>query len=168
MLRQKLVQKIRPRVEREPCMPDHALLLLFLQEIPQMEPLVFLIIAVHQRMQQIVVQIIRPQPFQARLQLFFRHFLADSGRREQFACKRIALSWMTLHQRLARRFLRPRINVRRVKIGESVLQKMIRHPFEFLQIDGNALSGQPHEPESEFLFASFHLSLSFSHGSAQR
>ena len=52
-------------MEREAVMPDQAFLFLFLDEIPDMEPVVFFIVAPLQSVQQIIVEIARIGPFQA-------------------------------------------------------------------------------------------------------
>ena len=83
-------------------MADGSVLLLFLYKVPQMEPIIFLIIALLQGMQEIIVKIARSGPLETGIKLILCGFFGRRHEKGIDLCRKgICVARIAFHQSLA-------------------------------------------------------------------
>ena len=161
MCLEKFLKQLRIAVEGETVILNESLLFKFLNIVPDVELVVFLIVAPLQRVQQIVVDITRAGPLKRCSKfslcgfLVLNHIVAH-----QFACKGVAVPRIALDQSLLDGLFRSRISKCGVEICAARFHEQIDHVRGLRNINASVFQfRKPHKSESQFKHALTSLSV---------
>ena len=126
-------------MEREAQMPHQAVALELAHVAPQVHALILLVVALHEGVQQVVVDVAGAGALERGLELLARRALRRGHRGVKLGGKRVTLARMAVYQRFLDGLLRARIDMGSVNHAAAAVQECVKQEIQALD---------PHNPKA--------------------
>ena len=136
-------------MEREAQMPHQAVALELAHVAPQVHALILLVVAFHEGVQQVVVDVAGAGALERGLELLARRALRRGHRGVKLGGKRVTLARMAVYQRFLDSLLGACIDMGCIKVGEACVEETIDHFAGLHNIDTEPLLGKTHESKAQ-------------------